>query len=110
MTRRCGLSDRSELIDDLWALALRHLKELREYDRKVPELASLSGRNLEPWRALLAVALWLQDKGASRLFEKLDGLSQTYQKGRAELETPDLTSLVIQALCHCAVSAMSARR
>ena len=49
--------DHRQLIDDLWALALAHLPTLHEYERAVNEKARLAGRTLEPWRAILAVAL-----------------------------------------------------
>ena len=51
--------DRTALIDDLWALALANLATLRKYDAKAAQDARLSGRELEPWRAVLAVAAWL---------------------------------------------------
>ena len=51
--------DRRQLIDDLWALSLAHLPELRSYERSVNRRARLAGRTLEPWRAILAVALWI---------------------------------------------------
>jgi hypothetical protein len=31
---------------------------MHEYERAVNEKASLTGRNLEPWRTILAVVLW----------------------------------------------------
>jgi len=49
--------DCRQLIDDLWALTLAHLPELREYERAVSQKARLAGRSLEPWGAILAVAL-----------------------------------------------------
>jgi hypothetical protein len=51
--------DRRRLIDDLWALALAHLSTQPRYGSLVNDNAALSGRNLEPWRAILAVAKWL---------------------------------------------------
>jgi hypothetical protein len=116
--------DRRQLIDDLWALALAYLPELRTYYRTISERASLTGRNLEPWRAILAVALWLDEKdpegclrrtteeqaddGNKRvlnttLFERMNSLSVAYQTERADLDYGDFPSLVIRALCaNCA--------
>jgi hypothetical protein len=31
---------------------------MHEYEHAVNEKASLTGRNLEPWRTILAVVLW----------------------------------------------------
>src|SRR5262249_24914819 len=80
-----------------WALGLAHLAELREFDAQAAQRSSLTGRVLEPWRAILAVALWLQEKhGIAGLFDRMELLSQTYQKERGELEfsNPGLVMLV----------------
>jgi hypothetical protein len=100
--------DRRRLIDDLWALALAHLSTQPRYGSLVNDNAALSGRNLEPWRAILAVAKWLQDNGVKGLWDRMHDLSQKYQQERPEMESSDLTALVIRALCHCAITAMSA--
>lgn len=94
--------DKRQLLDNLWALALHSLPELPKYDQLVSQHAALSGRNLEPWRALLAVAFFLQDQGIDGLFERLNQLSVSYQRERTDLETNDLTILTIRALCQCA--------
>jgi len=113
--------DRRQLIDDLWALGLAHLPTLHEYERAVNEKARLAGRTLEPWRAVLAVALWLEDHDPQNLlrrttrrpredgysveitenglWERLEGLSVRYQTERSDLEADDLTVLVIRTLC-----------
>ena len=56
-------------------------------------------RNLEPWRAILAVAQWLTDCGVTDLYSRMEALSQAYQKERPDLEGADLMPLVIQGLC-----------
>jgi hypothetical protein len=96
--------DRRALIDDLWALGLAHLAELPHYEAQVNERAQLTGRNLEPWRAILAVAAWLDDNGMVGLFDRLEALSMAYQEERADLEIGDLTALVIRALCRYVVN------
>ena len=53
--------DRQGLVDDLWLLALSRLPELTAHEAAVNRDAPLTGRNLEPWRALLAVAGWLDE-------------------------------------------------
>jgi hypothetical protein len=77
--------------------------------------ASISGRNLEAWRGILTVALWLdsldkdgslrrKSEGSSEsaedagLFQRIDALSQSYQHIRDEFETNDLTRLVLKAV------------
>ncbi len=96
--------DRRKLIDDLWLLALAHLPELPEYEKRVNREATLTGRNLEPWRALLAIALWLDEKGVTGLWERMEKLSQDYQQERPEFEADDLTVLTVKALVKLAVT------
>lgn len=79
--------NKRQLLDDLWALSLCHLPELPQYDQLVSQKAALSGRNLEPWRSLLAVAYFLQEKGIDGLFERVNQLSVSYQRERADLES-----------------------
>ena len=100
--------DRTKLIDDLWALALCHLSELPRYVAQVDKDAALIGRNLEPWRPLLAVARWLDGAGVEGLWTRMEALSQAYQQERPDLESADLQVLVIKALCHYATTATSA--
>jgi hypothetical protein len=99
---------RAQLLDDLWTLALSHCATMPAYDAQVGQTATLLGRNLEPWRAILAVAHWLTDCGVPALYDRIEALSQAYQDERPDLEPPDLTAWVIKALCHYATTATSA--
>lgn len=99
--------NRQELIDDQWALALCYLTELPAYEAQIGQQASLSGRNLEPWKAILAVAAWLEDHGVPGLYARIEQLSRDYQRERPEFETADLTTLVVRALLN-AVNAIYA--
>jgi hypothetical protein len=107
--------DRRRLVDDLWALGLAYLAELPAYDHTIAERSTLQGRDLEPWRALLAVALWLEERHAvDGLFTRLEKLATDYQQDRTDLGMTDLTRLVIGGLqglaeaCRCAVNAEDA--
>jgi hypothetical protein len=100
--------DRRMLIDSLWSLALGHLAELPKYESQINERATLTGRNLEPWRALLAVAAWIEDAGVIGLYARMEKLSVDYQSERGEMESADPTILVIRALCRCAINAINA--
>lgn len=93
--------DRRGLIDSLWSLGIVHLAELPKYEAQVNERATLTGRSLEPWRALLAVAVWLEDAGVPGLYARMERLSTNYQKERQQFESSDTTALVIRALCKC---------
>ena len=96
---------RDDLLDDLWALALAHLPDLPKLNHWVADRAKLSGRNLQPWRALLEVAAWLEDQGVSGLWKRMDDLSYHYHiTERKELKIPDLTILVVRSLLEVARS------
>jgi hypothetical protein len=92
--------DRRRLVDDLWAVGLQHLPELPAYDRQAAASAALSGRNLDPWRPILAVALWLQERHADDgLFGRMEKLSRDYQENeRAEYEEGDQTRVLFRVL------------
>jgi len=99
---------RRRLIDDLWAMGLMALPRLKHFDQAAAAKARLSGRNLEPWRAILAVALWLQEEhGAADLFDRMEALSVTYQSERDDLETADPVRVAILALRDMAASQLS---
>ncbi|MGQ9668332.1 MAG: DUF3854 domain-containing protein, partial [Anaerolineae bacterium] len=100
--------DRKKLLSDLWALGLAYLAELPAYDERVGAECALLGRALEPWRCMLAVALWLQEKGAAGLFDRLHALAQAYQTERNDLEEVSLKRLVIRALVEMVDAAMTA--
>lgn len=91
--------DRQKLIDDLWSLALAHLPAMPAFDKLVGEKSKLIGRDLQPWRAILAVAAWLDHTGAKGLWEKIEALaSGTYQQERVELEKVDINRIAMYAL------------
>jgi hypothetical protein len=91
--------DRRRLVDDLWALGLAHLPVLPEHDRAAAAKARLAGRALEPWRAVLAVAHWLEHRhGMAGLFDRLEELSMAYQKERGDYEEHDGTRVLFRAL------------
>lgn len=91
--------DRPGLIDDLWGLALSNLAKMTEFDKLVAEKSKLIGRDLQPWRAILAVAAWLDSLGADGLWEKIEALAAgTYQQERLDLEQTDLNRLIIRAI------------
>ena len=102
--------DRRRLIDDLWSLALLKLPLLPNWDRWVGKNSKLIGRNLQPWRSVLAVAIWMEKCGVEGLYARMEKLALDYQKERPDLETADTTRVVIQALCSCANSATRANR
>jgi hypothetical protein len=93
--------DRRILLDSLWSMALANLTDLGAYEAKVNRTASLTGRNLEPWRAALAIASWLQDMGVSGMYDRLSRLSVHYQSERQKVSTDDVVVIVIRAIAAC---------
>ncbi len=91
--------DRRRLVDDLWAAGLANLPNIGPYWDRAAKGSRLSGRNLEPWRAVLTVALFLEEEhGLKGLFTRLEQLSVEYQRRRPGLEQDDLTRLLILAV------------
>ena len=100
--------DRRRLIDDLWPLGLLKLSLLSDWDKWVGKNAKLIGRNLQPWRPVLAVARWMEKCGVEGLYSRMEKLALDYQKERPDLEIADTTRVVFQAVCSCANSAIKA--
>src|SRR5262249_52115458 len=91
--------DRRRLVDDLWALGLANLPELQARDAEVADRVQLLGRDLEPWRMILAVALWLQEgHGVAGLFDRMQRLADCYQRERDDLEAADAVRVLVRAL------------
>jgi hypothetical protein len=91
--------DRRQLIDDLWALGLAWLPTMPDYDREAASLSPMVGRDLDRWRTVLAVALWLEERhGVGGLFERMSALSQTCQQERAEAGADAQVRVLVLAL------------
>jgi hypothetical protein len=93
--------NRQELIDDLFLIALEHLPAVQRVDEAISARVgdSLVGRELEPWRALLSLALWLQEQhGLPAIFDTMLTLAMKHQREKDEIVTNDVTALLIRAL------------
>jgi hypothetical protein len=91
--------DRRRLLDDLWALGLTSLPELRAFDAQAAARSGMLGRELEPWRAIFAVALWLDEHhGVAGLFSRMKALAESYRTERGDLEARDKVRIAILAL------------
>jgi len=91
--------DRQKLIDDLWAMALTYLPEMPAFDKLIGDKSKLIGRDLQPWRAILAISAWLDSLGVSNLWSKIESLAAgTYQHERIDLEKVDINRLAMFAL------------
>ncbi|MBL7077517.1 MAG: hypothetical protein ISS31_08590 [Kiritimatiellae bacterium] len=99
MDERSWPHSRKVIVDDLWAVALANLRDVHDYDARVLDRTALIGRNLQPWRAVLAVALWLDEKGGvTGLFERMEALANRYQTERVEIEDVNPARLAAVAL------------
>lgn len=117
--------DRRLLVDELWAVGLENLPVLHNFEIYVAQKARLRGRNLQPWKAILAVAAWLdsldknqcllrpyQIRGQGQdqaviggLWQRLEELSWLYQQEEtADQQSGDLTLLILQGLCKLAAN------
>jgi len=114
--------DRKVLQDELWAIGLANLPVLHDYENQVAQNARLRGRSLQPWKAILSIAAWLddvdqghrlmrifiQEKGQvviGGLGRRLEEMSWRYQQEETgELQSSDLTLLVLQAMCKLAAA------
>ncbi len=66
--------ERRHLIDDLWAVGMFHLAEAESlYRDTTPE--SLTGRDLDPWRLILAIARLLDAHGGDGLYKRMLALA-----------------------------------
>ena len=91
--------DRQKLIDDLWGMALAYLPEMPAFDKLIGEKSKLIGRDLQPWRAILAVAAWLDSLGVDGLWGKVESLAAgTYQDERIDLEKVDINRIAMYVL------------
>jgi len=67
-----------------------------EFDKLIGEKSKLIGRDLQPWRAILAVAAWLDSMGVSNLWKKIEALAAgTYQDERVDLEKVDINRIAM---------------
>jgi hypothetical protein len=100
MDPACWPTDRARLVDDLWAVGLANLPALPEHDRAAADCARLTGRALEPWRAVLAVSHWLEQvHQVAGLYGRMEKLSVKYhQEERDDYEEGDSTRVLFRAL------------
>ncbi|KPL80848.1 hypothetical protein ADN00_01275 [Ornatilinea apprima] len=115
--------DRRILVDELWSVGLANMSVLHNFEILVAQKARLRGRNLQPWKAILSIAAWLdsldhqhrllrssmvRSQGQeqvviSGLWQRLEEISWHYQQEEtAEQQSGDIVLLVLQGLCKLA--------
>ncbi len=97
--------ERQPLIDALWALGTSHQRTVHSYEKKARTRARLTGRDLEPWRAIFAVALWLQEEhGITGSFDRMEDLAVDYQSQRWDVEEASPERVMVLVLCEMAAT------
>jgi hypothetical protein len=91
-------TDRRDLVDDLWSLALAYQRKVAPHFRQVSEMALSFGRAFEPWKGVLGVAHWLESEGMTGIFQRMVDLFRAYQKEMTLADIPDLPKLVVASL------------
>ena len=112
--------DHKVLQDELWAVGLANLPALHDFENAVAQRVRLRGRNLQPWKAILSVAAWLDGVDQNHrllrsfiqgkdqvviggLWQRLEEMSWRYQQEEtADLQSSDLTLLILQGICKLA--------
>jgi hypothetical protein len=97
--------DHRALQDTLWAIALSLVPEAARVWAELDAETSAIGRELEPWRAVLAVARLFERHGVAGLEGRMREVMRAYQSERVDLiGGSDRTALVIRALFAVATS------
>ncbi len=94
--------DYRQLSDDLWAVALGLLPEAERGWAAFDSELSATGREFEPWRAILSVARLVERHGVAGLEKRMRDLSAASRSEKSEIFGEDHTILVIKALLQLA--------
>ena len=90
--------DQQALQDDLWALGLWLLPKAERVWAELDAETEATGREFEPWRALIAVARLLERHGVPGLEGRIRAVMRAYRSEKADLLDGDRTVLVVRAL------------
>jgi hypothetical protein len=81
-------TDRRELVDDLWMMALANISTIPEHDRLTTSISQINGRAYQPWRAIHTIAHWLTELGAEGLYDRMIKVTTDY-RNEGDLIAPD---------------------
>ena len=90
--------DHRQLVDDLWATALTLLSEARQRWAEFDHETASTGREFEPWRAIMAVARLFENHGVEGLEGRMRELMEKFRTERPDIMGEDRTVIVIRAL------------
>ena len=86
------------LRDDLHALALEHGTDFLDMAKRNDVCPEMSGRAFELWQPLLALAAWVESRGAEGLLELMhDYAARSIESGQ-EYQTPDCDEILLRTL------------
>jgi hypothetical protein len=88
----------SKLRDDLHVLALEYGAEILDVARRDDVCPAMTGRNYELWQPLLALASWIEDRGATGLLRLVQENAFRLIDSSREDQTPDADEVLLRLL------------
>jgi len=92
--------DQRQLQDDLWATSLSMLPDAERTWAEFDCERTITGREFEPWRAVLVVARLVERHGVPDLEKRMRDVMMAFSREKSEILGVDRTMLVIRALLH----------
>jgi hypothetical protein len=92
--------DWRQLQDDLWATGLALLPEAGRVWAELDGEIELTGREFEPWRAIIAVSRLFERYGVNGLEGRMREVMRAYQEEKADLDTGDRAVQVLRAILY----------
>jgi hypothetical protein len=71
---------------------------MNEHYVAINDKVEIMGRNLDPWRGILATALFLEDSGVEGIFDRMNQASIEYQIEKDRHEAEDPAAITVQVL------------
>jgi hypothetical protein len=90
--------DQQQLQDDLWSMALSLMAEAAEIWGELQDEVTMTGREFEPWRALIAVARLFERHGVEGLEGRLRQTMENYQKEKDDIDTSNRATQTLRAI------------
>ena len=90
--------NRQQLVDDLWAMSLVHMGNVALSDQAISKHADMVGRKFQPWRAIFAVAHWLDAQGLTGLYQQMRETARAYQSDDHLSNSTNAGTIILLAL------------
>jgi hypothetical protein len=79
----------------MWKIAISNLPNMGDHQTAAVKQAPLSGRQLDPWRSVLAIARWLDIPG---LHQRMENLMVSYHNQKPELEGENEIQVLLMSI------------